>query len=509
MKCDWCGRKFNAKATDGVCPSCGGFHEVAEQEGQSAKTAPKTATVGVNTTVTSGNSKTVVKLVLIGVILSVSYMLFSSMFRLSYDLPSETVDIPEPSPAIARDIPLKFSHIVPTKAVMEGDTVVGLPDGSSGAVTIIPDGAKHIADYAFADEPIMAVIFPDTLESIGDYAFYDCYDLEYAKLPDSLKTVGDYAFTYTGDDLVVDFGDVPTTLESVGDYAFSVFKVHGLPEGVKVGEGSFDYSEYSVGLNEDGMLIMGDVLVKYAGTAKNVTIPDGVLLIDAYAFRDNEAIETLVMPDSVTEIGDSAFFGANSLQTVVFSPNITTMGDAVFEDCGSLQGAELPEGLLHIGDDGFVGCDEMHELHIPSTLITASRDSFDGCAWYYDNYIGGLEQWIFGDGILASLYTTYEADVQHFPEGIKRIGHNALFLTYDREEIIFPEGVEVIHDGAISAMGFIDGDMILDIPDSVVEIQGRPVHGGISSDLEVIFRCSQGSYAFEYAQEHGYEIIPR
>ncbi len=511
MKCEWCSRSFDPYKADGVCPYCGGPYEVVARPSNTYSRSEQSAqNINPRTVVPpKKKARPLIGLILVGIVATV---IFANPG--SETTESVTVPVMEEPEEKEYDIPIKFSHIVPTEALMEGDTVIGLPDGQSGAVTIIPDGAKHIADFAFEDSSMMAVIFPESLESIGDFAFYDCYDLEYAKLPSGLKSVGDYAFLEAGDeDETIDFGEVPSSLESVGSYAFTRWTVHSLPSTLQVGEGSFDYSEYSAGADENGIIILGDVLIKFNGTSKNVTIPDGVVMIDAFSFAFNEAVETVVMPQSVELIGNGAFYGATALQTVVFSPSITEIGNSVFEGCEELQGAPLPEGLLHIGDDVFVGCDNMHELHIPSTLITASRDSFDGCTWYYDNYIGGLDQWIFGDDILAALYTTYQADVIYLPDGIKRVGKNALFLTYEHEEIVFPQGVEVIAAGAISAMSY-DGQLILDLPDSVTEIQGRIVSGGYFSGgqyngAQVVIRCSPDSYAFTYAQEMGFEIIPR
>ncbi len=516
MKCEWCDRNFNERETDGVCPNCGGNNDIVIDYTKRKKENVDTKQF-INKNVNNKDNDSYGKkrvaskgrgisfLLLIMVLLSL-IMFNGELFETAKTSVAIEVEHVEEKPSL--EIPLKFSHMIPTEAIVEGDTAVGIPQGASSAVIVIPEGTKHIEDYAFADLPVMAVVFPESLESIGSYAFYDCYDLEYAKLPNNLKFVGDCAFLEAGDDISIEFGELPSSVEIVGSFAFSNWTIHSLPEGIKVNQASFDYSEYLDGIDEDGFLILGDILVKYNGTSKNITIPDGVSNIDSYAFFNNEAIETVVMPNTVEFIGDAVFYNAKSLKNVIFSENLKIMGNSVFEGCETLESALLPEGMLHIGNDGFVGCEELHELHIPTTLITASRDSFDGCAWYYDNYIGGLDQWVFGDSILASLYTTYEADIIYLPNGIKRVAHHALFLIFKHDEIVFPEGVEVIHDGAISLTSK-EGKLILDIPSSVTEIQGHPVTSGISSELEVVIRCNPDSYAFEYAQANGYEIIPK
>ena len=61
------------------------------------------------------------------------------------------------------------------------------------------------------------------------------------------------------------------------------------------------------------------VLVKYHGSEKKVTIPDGVRIIGKQAFKDHATLEKVTLPGSVVEIRESAFANCVKLKKVRFA----------------------------------------------------------------------------------------------------------------------------------------------------------------------------------------------
>jgi len=59
------------------------------------------------------------------------------------------------------------------------------------------------------------------------------------------------------------------------------------------------------------------VLAKYTGTAATVVIPDGVVEIAAFAFRNNGYVQKVVIPKSVTRIGEYAFDYCSNLDAYI------------------------------------------------------------------------------------------------------------------------------------------------------------------------------------------------
>ncbi len=533
MNCDWCERSFNEKKSDGICPHCGGFHKISYGT-EHANTPHVTHSQPQHTyrpqantpEVSSKNFSVGIVIMIIMLVLSVAafFLVLGDVFT---KIPQA---YPEPaysqSQAVAENnsgVPSEYMRYTQVTAEVDENGVVIPMSDLSGVVLTIPEGAKHIPDEAFIDEYIFAVILPDSLETIGDYAFYDCYALEYAHLNEGLTTIGDYSFgSNSSDGYNVDWGTLPSTLVEVGDYAFSSWiedslseemsyygwENHDIPADLKLGIGSFNFSNYPLGASQDGMIIVNDVLVKYVGSAKHVTIPDGVRIIDSFAFIENESVETVSMPNTVERIGERAFYKNDSLTTVVFSDNLKSISNEAFYGSDKLQAAHLPEGLISTGADIFVACDSLHDVYIPTTLTDVSADSFVYSAWYYDNYIGGWQQWIIGDSILVKYVVEYGEKTVYLPEGIKQIASDgAVFIAKEEpEEIVVPEGVTHIGEGAFSFIG--QDDIIFDLPDSLVSVDG-PLNTWLSRNMDVDVRCNPDTYAYEYALEQGYNIIPK
>ena len=59
------------------------------------------------------------------------------------------------------------------------------------------------------------------------------------------------------------------------------------------------------------------VLAKYTGKDTTVTIPEGVVEIAAFAFRDNYTIQKIVIPKSVVRIGEYAFENCQNLDAYI------------------------------------------------------------------------------------------------------------------------------------------------------------------------------------------------
>ncbi|EFU60246.1 leucine-rich repeat protein [Actinomyces sp. oral taxon 180] len=99
-------------------------------------------------------------------------------------------------------------------------------------------------------------------------------------------------------------------------------------------------------INEEG------VLVKYKGSATDVTIPETVTSIAERAFASS-SVENVTIPASVRSIGQEAFI-YSSLKTIAFVDDaarpaqLTTIADRAFANT-SLQAIELPRSVVTIG----------------------------------------------------------------------------------------------------------------------------------------------------------------
>ncbi len=78
-------------------------------------------------------------------------------------------------------------------------------------------------------------------------------------------------------------------------------------------------------------VITSDMIPYYVRT---VTIPEGVVEIEALAFEDRVELESVTLPESLRRIGSWAFFGCTKLQTVVFPHHAVEVAEDAFDESG-------------------------------------------------------------------------------------------------------------------------------------------------------------------------------
>ena len=99
--------------------------------------------------------------------------------------------------------------------------------------------------------------------------------------------------------------------------------------------------------NQD-FIIKNGVLQKYKGPGGDVTIPEGVTEIRAYAFQFCTDLTSVTIPEGVTEIGERAFYGCTGLTSVTIPEGVTKIGERAFEDCTGLTSIALPRSIRKI-----------------------------------------------------------------------------------------------------------------------------------------------------------------
>ena len=130
--------------------------------------------------------------------------------------------------------------------------------------------------------------------------------------------------------------------------------------------------------NSSEFEIQDGVLIKYNGRAAGtVVIPDGVVKIGDWAFRDcfisgvtfpesvkiigegafaENIIDKVEIPQTVTEIGNFAFAGNYLLKSASISGGVAALPHGIFNNCMQLAYVTLSEGLMSIGESAFLGC---------------------------------------------------------------------------------------------------------------------------------------------------------
>ena len=107
----------------------------------------------------------------------------------------------------------------------------------------------------------------------------------------------------------------------------------------------------------DGIIYSKDMtkLIKvpsgYAG--KKIVVPDGVKIIDSFAFYSLDNVESIELPDSVEIIEKCSFGCCYKLSSIKLSKNLDVIGDLAFMYCTKLTDITLPDSVNHIGENAF------------------------------------------------------------------------------------------------------------------------------------------------------------
>ena len=131
-------------------------------------------------------------------------------------------------------------------------------------------------------------------------------------------------------------------------------------------------------------------------SVQSLTIPEGIIVIEDYAFAEcvqmtsvslpstletigtaaflQCGITSLTLPTSekLTKIGERAFSKCNNLETVTIPGNIKTVGTAAFYKCAGLKKVVLAEGVTTVENLGFQGCASLAEIELPSTFANTT-----------------------------------------------------------------------------------------------------------------------------------------
>ncbi|MBO5896732.1 MAG: leucine-rich repeat domain-containing protein [Clostridia bacterium] len=192
------------------------------------------------------------------------------------------------------------------------------------------------------------------IEKLGASAFEGCTSLESFKVPDNLTEIPARCFADC------------TALTEVDEH-----------KNMKsVEKDSFVGSAWENAM-PDGPLSLGRILYSYKGAVKDIVIPEGVSIIEDYAFLGCESIETLELGYDVEEIGLYAFQNCVNLKSVKVNDAMGLVSAGAFKGCSSLESIDFSESTLAmVGYEAFADCTSLKEIKLAETLSEVADYAF-------------------------------------------------------------------------------------------------------------------------------------
>ena len=316
---------------------------------------------------------------------------------------------------------------------------------------VLPAGVDVIPTALFYGcDKLSSVTMSDNVSSIGDRAFRECKSLESITLPDGVKSIGNDCFLLC--DKLTHFR-LPASLENMGVNVIANTSVSTLE--IAPGNKHFTLVDGVVYAADKSILYLAPIkglteLKVVAGCRgisggafsaadiRKITLPDGFLAIDGYAFCES-ALEEIDFQSSVVFLGEQSFAGTN-LTTVTLPENMPNLYSATFAQCKSLTNVIIPSGVKYICQRAFYGCGNLQSVSCLGSEAPELEEIYEA----YEGQFYGVDK-------SCKLYVPNGSSASYREKG----WHQYLTITETENGVLKPVSTTPA-DGSVVAPGWLN-----------------------------------------------------
>lgn len=231
-------------------------------------------------------------------------------------------------------------------------------DGTNGRHAV-----TDIGDRAFLGCEMRSATISKNITSIGESAFMACRWLSNVYLHDGIVSVGYAAFE--------------NCCELIYNEYDNAFYLGGNENAYVALIQAKNKNITSCVINEKTKVIVG-LAFERCGDLTDIDIPDSVTYIGRYAFVCS-GIVNLTIGNGVRVIEREAFFGCSKLKNLIIGENVTMIGSNAFADCGNLTCVIIPDSVISVGNGAFCSCEKLMSVIIGENVSYIGYETFRGC----------------------------------------------------------------------------------------------------------------------------------
>lgn len=260
----------------------------------------------------------------------------------------------------------------------------------------MPETLKEIGERAFFGcYSLKKIELPEGLKIIDREAFCWCDSLDEIVIPLSVRCFGEDIFSKCWVTRVImpeylEYADIclfPGRAGADEEITYSETPQFSIEEGgTLVG---YDGPGGEVIIPDGVVRVEKEFLLSRRPAVRRLVLPDTVTSIGKRSFS-SLALKELTIPSSVSEIGEEAFWKCEKLKTLHISEGVIHIEAGAFKECSALEEVTIPASVTTLGDEIFAGCVSLKHIRIPSHLkkqVKELENMFSGCSALMPNCI--------------------------------------------------------------------------------------------------------------------------
>ena len=323
-------------------------------------------------------------------------------------------------------------------------TTIGVGSFRNSSITTLKlsKNLKTISIGAFNSINIRELIIPEGVENLSDTCFAFCQNLESVQLPTSIRYISITAFlscpnlTYHIENGLKYLDTNHVCLTEINNNELTVLNIEANTTAIystlnfMVSDSNIEYINvdsnnpvYDSRNNCNAIIETAtNELILGCG---NTVIPEDIVKIRQFSFKNCKTVETIVIPTSVTFIGWAAFRNS-SLQSIEISSNVTDIDNECFLDCNNLVSVNiLSNSITYFKQAIFKNCSSLISINLPNSLTGIGPNVFEGCT--------SLTSIVIPEGVINireyAFYNCTNLASITIPSTVINIGEDALMET--------------------------------------------------------------------------------